>query len=163
MIETPGQRVIAVLCCLLALGGLLVAHGAVGYDPDRNTYPGNEEVGTSYTEYVGDRVVLAGTVVETDPVVLEGSAGVDDEFQVTLLGFKEDVSTGDDVWLAGTVEPEDAVAVESAIVREPWEIQYMYVVSLIGGLWVLGRFLRGWRFDLKQVAFVPRSESTEGE
>lgn len=45
---------LAVLCCLLALGGLFVAHGTVGYDPGGNTYPGNEEVGTSYEKYVGD-------------------------------------------------------------------------------------------------------------
>ena len=38
----------------------------------------------------------------------------------------------------------------------------MYVISFVGGLWVLGRFGRGWRFDRERLAFVPRDEPAGG-
>ena len=42
------------------------------------------------------------------------------------------------------------------VVRPAWAFQYLYVVSLVGGLWVLVRFLRGWRLNLATFAFEPR-------
>ena len=38
----------------------------------------------------------------------------------------------------------------------------MYVISFVGGLWVLGRFGRGWRVDRERLAFVPRDEPAGG-
>ncbi|WP_124190809.1 hypothetical protein [Natrarchaeobius oligotrophus] len=41
--------------------------------------------------------------------------------------------------------------------REPWEVYYMYAVSVVGCLWVAVRTVQGFRFDLRRWTFVPRS------
>ena len=38
----------------------------------------------------------------------------------------------------------------------------MYGVSFLGGLWVLVRTLRRWRFDAERLAFVPRERPLWG-
>lgn len=161
MIETPRTRLVAAGIWLLLLGGLFVAHGTIDHGDATNRYPTNGDLYESGDALEGDRVVLGGTIADVDPVVFEGDA-YGDTVRVTLVGLDRDVSPGDDVWLLATVESGDSVAVERAIVREPWEIRYMYVVSVVAGLWVLGRFLRGWRFDPREIAFVPRGAEGYG-
>lgn len=135
---------------------MLVAHGTTAPDPDRHHYPENEHVAESYDRYVGSGVVVAGDVAATDPVVLRGSNGAGETFEVRLTGTDRDLEPGDSVWLYGTARPDRTVAVETAIVRSDWEFQYMYVASALGGLLVLGRFVDGWRFDASRLAFRPR-------
>lgn len=156
MANTAGRRLVAVAVCLAVLSGLFVAHGTIEPDPERNRYPSNDALASGHEDAVGDRVVLGGEIADTDPVVFRGSAGVDDEVRIELAGLDEDVAPGDDVWLAGTVEETGVVAVDSALVRSPWELRYMYAVSFVGGLWVLVRFCRQWRLETRGLAFVPR-------
>ena len=161
MLESSRSRVLAVVCCLVVLGGLFVVHGTIAPDPERNHYASNGELAADYDAHVGDRVVLGGTAAETDPVVLTIGDGSDGEERHLVLEGLEDVTAGEDLWLSGTVQPGETITVERAVVRESWERQYMYVVSFLGGVWVLGRFLREWRFEAREVAFVPREDTTE--
>lgn len=158
MLTTPRSRIAALALLIAVLTGMLVAHGTVGPDPDRHRYPDLEVLSQEGDTLVGDRVVLSGTAVETNPVVLSGSPGARPDVIVVLTGVERDVDRGDDLWIAGTVQSDYSVSVTTAIVRSPWELRYMYVVSAIGGLWVLRRFVREWRFDRDRLAFVPRTD-----
>ena len=41
------------------------------------------------------------------------------------------------------VPDESTLDVDRSLTRELWEVQYMYVISFLGGLWVAGRFVQG--------------------
>lgn len=145
------------LALLLALAASLVAFGAVAPDPSANTFPGNDEVVADPAAHVNERVVVGGTVVGTDPVVvrLENGVGV---HEVTVTGLdRTDVSTGDRLSAFGSLSGTDAVEAERSIVRAPWELAYMYGVSFLGGLVVLGRLGLGWRVDGERWVLVPRA------
>ncbi|NHN46611.1 hypothetical protein G9464_03245 [Halostella sp. JP-L12] len=151
------RRVAAVAALLAALAGLLVWGGTVAPDPSVNDFPDEDEVGPAPGEYVGERVKLGGTVVGTDPVVVRVPYG-DESMDVALQSLDRTVERGDSVTAFGTLRGERTLAVEGVVVSEPWEMQYMYVVSFLGGLWVFARIARQWRFDREQLAVVPRGE-----
>jgi hypothetical protein len=146
---------LAALCVLFALlGGLLVAHGVVEPDPAYHDYPENEHLVADYDSYVGSGAIVSGRVVSTDPVVIQAGNSRGDEVELTLTGI--DAEAGDLVWTYGVARPDHTVAVETAVVRSDWEIRYMYVVSALGGVLVLGRTLNRWRLVPSRLACVPR-------
>lgn len=55
---------------------------------------------------------------------------------MTLRSVEKPVEASDLVSIFGTLRDERTLAVDGLVVREPW---YMYGVSYLGGLWVLGR------------------------
>ncbi len=152
-------RVVSVAFLLVVLCGLLLWAGTLAPDPDRNEFPSEDEFAPAYDEYVGDRVQFGGTVVETDPVVVEADPEDGDPMKLTVSSIDGDPAIGDEANIYGTLEPEQRVAVIDSYTREPWEVYYMYVVSFIAGVWVLVRFVRGWRFDRETFAFEPRTEA----
>ncbi|WP_226008218.1 hypothetical protein [Natrinema salinisoli] len=163
--EPIGQRgrlaLMAFLLCCVA--GLLFWYGTLpAANPAMNEYPDGDRVGSDPTAYVGEQVVLRGAVVATEPVVLEVRSP-DGSRRVTLEGAGSTRQTDDDpldvgeqVTVFGTLTDPTTLATERTIVRASWEVLYMYLISFLGGCWVLGRFLRGWQFDRAQLAFVPR-------
>jgi hypothetical protein len=148
------SRVALAVGLALLLGGLCVGYGTLQPDPAEHRYPGNDALAAGHL-VTGDRVVLSGTVraVTADRVALDLKHG---ESRVSLRGFDREVGRGDDVWLYGVVRSDGSVAVERAVVRDPWEIAYLYAVSLVGALLTLGRALRTWRVDRDRYRFVPR-------
>lgn len=152
-------RVIVVAFLMIVLCGLLVWAGTLEPDPDRNEFPNENDFVMSYDAYVGDRVQVGGTVVETDPVVFVVTTKDGDRMEITAVSFEADPSVGDEINVYGTLETEQRVIVIDSYTREPWERYYMYAVSFIAGLWVLVRFVRGWRFDRDTFAFKPRTEA----
>ena len=152
-------RLLVIVLCLLALGGLTVWYGTLSYDPDRNHFPDNDDVGPDPEAYVGDRVSLGGTVVATDPVTVEAIYGTDDSFELVLENVDEPLEVGDRMSAFGTLTDPSTLDAERTIVRAPWELLYMYLVSFLGGLLVLGRFVRGWNLDRSILAFVPTTDS----
>ena len=162
--EPFGQhgRLFVAVVLLVALGGLMVWSGTLSYDPAMNNYPNQGDVGPQPDDYLNQEVVLGGEVVDTDPVIIETrhSDGTT-TFTLTdandaLLTTDEPLEEGDQVTAFGTLTDTSTLSTDRALTREPWETQYMYVVSFLGGLWVAGRFLRGWRFDRQRLAFVAR-------
>lgn len=149
-------RLLATALLFCALAGVLVGAGTIGPDPATNTFPDGEDVATSPGDYVGDQVSVGGTVVETDPVVIRVRYGLDEYVHVTVVDVEEPVSEGDAMSVFGTLTDEGTIDAERTLVRAPWETWYMYGVSFLGGLWVLGRLLRDWRLDREGVALVPR-------
>lgn len=144
-----------VFVLLAALFGLFVAHGALEPDPADNRFPGNEEL-VDGTLDSGDRVVISGEIVDREQgeTVVELEVN-DDLYRIVVMGLGGG-EPGDDAWVYGTAAGERAVDAERSIVRETWEIVYMYAISLVAGFWVLARFLRGWRFDRDEWGFLPR-------
>ena len=164
--EPFGQhgRMLLAIALLVVLAGAMVAYGTVDADPDDNTFPTNEQVGPDPDSYVGERVDVGGEVVSTDPVVIEvqytnGLRTITVEnATAALLNTDGPIEPGDRVSAFGTLEDPTTLSAERSISRAQWEFGYMYFVSFLGGLWVLGRFFQGWRFDRNRLAFVPRDE-----
>lgn len=152
----PWRRLLGMTVLLVALCGLLVWGGTVTPTSSERGYPSEEEVGPDPGAYVGEHVTMGGTVVATDPVAIEVEYGTGETMAVTVVGVDGAVASGDVLTVFGTLTDESTVEADRAIVRGPWELWYMYGVSLVGGLWVLGRVHRRWRFDTDRLAFVPR-------
>ncbi|WP_440769448.1 hypothetical protein [Natronorubrum sp. DTA28] len=164
MSEPYGQRgrVLAGLVLLALLFGCLVWAGATTDDLTESRYPDEVEVTPDRESYVGDRVVLGGFVVDTDPVVIATRASGYGRF--TLVGadtqLKNDggpLEEGDRVTAFGTLEDESTLVVERTTTRESSETSYMLLVSALGGLVSAWWFVRHWRFDRGALAFVPRA------
>lgn len=153
-------RAAAVAVLLAALCGLFVAAGADRPTPT-SPPPSYEELDRNYDAYVGETVEIGGTVVGTDPVVVE--FGYDtgvyeaETYRLRIEGAPP-VERGDDVLLYGEVRPDRTVAAdaERSVARQPWERRYMFSVSILAALLVAARLLDGWRLDLRRLALVPR-------
>ncbi|WP_394742292.1 hypothetical protein [Natronococcus roseus] len=159
-----GVRLAAIGLVVVALAGLIVWAGASPAEPMESELPDETEVPNDRTGYLGEEVVLGGEVVETDPVVIATRASGYGQFTVleadaAVQNTDDPLEVGDQVTASGTLEDEDTLAAERATVQEPGDTRYMMLISLLGGLLVVGRVLRDWRFDLERLAFVPRERA----
>ncbi|MFU8868466.1 hypothetical protein [Natronococcus sp.] len=159
-----GVRLLAIGLVVVALAGLIVWAGASPAEPMESDLPDETEVPNDRAGHVGEAVILGGEVVETDPVVIATRASGYGQFTVieadaAVQNTDEPLEVGDQVTASGTLEDEDTLAAERATVQEPGDTQYMMLISLLGGLVVVGRVLRDWRFDLERLAFVPRERA----
>ncbi|ELZ14090.1 hypothetical protein C477_21260 [Haloterrigena salina JCM 13891] len=150
----------------LLIGCLIWAGATVG-DLTETQYPDETDVTPEPAAYVGDEVTLGGYVVDTDPVVIATRASGYGRF--TLVDANAQLRTddaplerGDRVTAFGTLEDDSTLVVERTITRESTETRYMILASALGGLWVVGRFVRHWRIDRTALAFVPRERSRNG-
>lgn len=143
---------------LAVLGGLLVASGTDAPNPAANDYPSEEDVGPDPGAYVGQQVTVSGRVVDTDPLRVAAEYGTGGTYTVTVTDVDRSPAEGDYLSAFGTLEDGSTLSAERVIVREHWELWYMYLVSFVAGLWVLTRTVRRWRFDADELAFVPREE-----
>jgi hypothetical protein len=147
-------RLAAFVVLLVCLGGLLVGAGTI-----TPPYPDEDRIGQHPDAYVGQSVMLGGTVVGTDPITIEADPETGESFQVTLQHVDESVAVGDEIVAFGTLEDDSTLTVERAVVRSPWEFTYMYLVSFIGGLWVLGRLATQWRIDGDRLVLLPGGDN----
>ena len=156
---TPrGRRLLAVALLVGLLAGLSVWHGTLVPNAADGRYPGSEDIATDDGALVGDTVTVWGTVVATDPVVIETEPR-GERVRFTLTGEPvADASIGTVIGAHGTLQSPDTVAVDRALLQASWELRYLYIISFVAGLWVLGRFLRGWYLDGPTLSFRPRSQ-----
>ena len=156
---TPrGRRLLAVAFLIGLLVGLSVLHGTLVPTATDGRYPGPEAIAINEDVPTGNAVTVWGTVVATDPVVIETEPR-GQSVRFTLTGEPvADVSVGTTVGVHGTLASPNNVAVDRALLQEPWELRYLYIISFVAGLWVLGRFLRGWHLDGSTLSFQPRSQ-----
>lgn len=155
------SRLLMVVLLVLVLGSVFVWYGTLTYDPARNDFPEDENVAPTPEAYVGDRVTLHGMIVDTDPTQLEimndgESWIVTLENADTALIRGDDLGPGSYVAVHGTLSDDETLETDRVTTREPWEETYMYAISLVGSLWVLGRVLTGWQIDRDRLAIVPR-------
>lgn len=148
-------RVLGIIALICLLGVLLVWSGTVPPNPDQHRYPGNEQIVENYDAYLGKQVQVGGTVVQIDPVVFE-LKHYKRTRTVTVRDFPQSVQPGDRVVVFGTVQPNNVIEGQGSTAREPWEAIYMYLISFLGGLWVLARLINGWRLDCDRWTIFPR-------
>lgn len=71
-----------------------------------------------------------------------------------------DAEVGQDMHLFRTIEPDTSESaderpkIDDAILRDSWEITYVYAVSIFVALWVVVRAICHWRFDAVSSDFV---------
>jgi hypothetical protein len=154
VLRSPLARGLVVVALLAGLVGLGVWYGSLPPDPAVGDYPRSDHLAGEYDAHVGERVEVAGTVVATDPVVVE-TTSPGGTLRLRVTGLDRRVREGDALWVYAVVEPDRTVRVVDAVVVAPWRVDYMRGVSLLAGLWVLGRLLRDWRVDTSAWGLAP--------
>jgi hypothetical protein len=143
---------------LVVLVGLLIWAGTISPDPTMNNYPDNDDLGGEYNAYYGSQVILGGTVVETEPVIVKVVPDTAPPSRVTFENVDNSVYRGDEISAFGTLHDGPTLDVERSITRKTWERYYMYLISFIGGIWVFIRLLQYWRIEADGFAFIPGDE-----
>jgi len=148
---------------LACLGGLCFWYGTLAPAPAANDYPGNAAVLGEYQEYVGDRVVVGGRVVETSPLTIELTDGAADPRRVTVLDHDSSAAVGDRLRVYGVLREDGTVEAIRTLAVPRWGLQYTWGISLVAGLWVLGRILSHWEVDRTRLGLRPRGNTTGTE
>lgn len=145
-------RVILIVTLVCVLGALLVGAGTIDGNP---SYAGEKDLIVSYNTHIGEKAEIDGQTVDTDPVRIEIEYGPE-TLELVVVNVNEPVETGESLRVFGTVTNDRTVEAETTVVREPWELWYVYGISLVGGFWVLARVANGWRVDRSDLAVIPR-------
>ncbi|NHN62886.1 hypothetical protein G9463_06160 [Haloarcula sp. JP-Z28] len=141
-------RVVIMLVLCLTLGGLFV-HAAVTEDK-WTPYPDAADLSAGYESYVGQQLMVFGTVTETS----EGEMRIRAESDGTAITLRVTetrtaVEPGGVVQVYGTLEPAQTITAERVEVvnSSRWAEFYKYGTSAIGALGFLLLFVRYWRID----------------
>ncbi|NLV14100.1 hypothetical protein [Haloarcula argentinensis] len=138
---------IALVLCL-TLGGLFV-HAEMTEDK-RSPYPDAADLSTGYESYVGQQLMVFGTVTETSDSEMEINVESDGAaITLRVTGTKTAVEPGGVVQVYGTLEPGGTIAAERVEVvnSSRWAEFYKYGASAVGALGFLLLFFRYWRID----------------
>jgi hypothetical protein len=141
------RRALLVCLLLVVLFGTFVAYGSLGPAPDRNVYPDTRDLADDYDRYVGDRVVVSGEVVSTDPLVVAASDGRGGEVEYRIVRTSKRPAVGDDLRVFGVARDGGVIAARDGFVVDDGGSVYAYGASALAGGWVLGRLVRRWRLD----------------
>lgn len=156
MKDTPMRRLAGILLLMGCLVALMVAFGSLSPNPTVGAYPEGEHLDANYDAWVGEKAALWGTVVETDPLVIEDEYGAGKSVRVELTDTSIDAPLGDRIAVYGVVEPGHTIRVLNAYPIPATNYLYMYAVSFLAGLWVLTRLARTWRLDTQTWVLEPR-------
>lgn len=151
-------RLVALILLLGLLALLFVWAGTIEPDPADNIYPGTGDIHENPDKYVDDRVSVSGTVIDTDPLTIEDEPVPGETITFVIDGADVDPAIGDELSVYGTLQTNNRVDAINTVHREPWEAIYMYVISFLGGVWVLARLINGWTIDTATWSIVPRKE-----
>lgn len=157
MVTERSSRLLALALLGSVLVVLLMAAGTLTPASELHHYPNADDLSQDYAAYQGERVEVAGTIIRTDPVVIEVE-DADRRPTLTVTNVKEPVAVGQELRVFGTVQSNGTIAAHETVIVSPWETYYMWTVSFVAGVWVLARCLRGWRFERSTLSFAPREE-----
>ncbi|EMA00820.1 hypothetical protein SAMN05443574_101241 [Haloarcula vallismortis] len=141
-------RVVIVLALFLTLGGLFV-HAEVT-EEKWSPYPDAADLSAEYDSYVGQRVMVFGTVTAISEDRIEIKAESDGTtVPLGVTGASTAAEPGGVVQVYGTLEPEQTIAAErvEVINSSRWVEFYKYGASAVGALGFLLLFFRHWRID----------------
>lgn len=154
---SPPARFLTIALLLAILAGLFVWAGTIDPNPTQNNYPGATEIHENPDQYINEQVRVGGTVTALDPLTIEGEPVPGETIVFVVEDADRDVSVGDHVTLFGTLRQDNHVTATNSYHRQPWELQYMFIVSFFAGLWVFARLLNRWTVDTTTWRIVPRS------
>jgi hypothetical protein len=157
MLSSQKSRFLTIAILLAVLAVLFVWAGTIGPDSTDNNYPGTEDIHENPGQYVGERVTVGGTVTNTDPLTLETTIA-DTTLTFVIENTDHDVAVDDRLNVFGTLQADNNVDASNTVRQKPWERYYMYAVSFIAGLLVLGRLLNRWTVDTTTWSIVPRPD-----
>lgn len=158
------RRAAALGLALLTLPGLFILGGAdLPFPYSHELGPDDETLDSEYDEYIGTDIATSGTVIDADErlVRIDHDTG---SLVVTLNIHDHHDATlqeGDHVSVSGTIEADHTITVTEdhhIWIRAPWEVHYMYGISLIGALFTALLVANYWRFDWSHYHLVPRKE-----
>jgi hypothetical protein len=141
-------RVVIVLGLCLILGGLFV-HAEMTEDK-RSPYPDAADLSSGYDSYVGQQLMVFGTVTDTREDGMQIRAESDGKtITLRVTGTRTVVEPGGVVQVYGTLEPDQTIAAERVEVvnSSRWAEFYKYGASAIGALGFLLLFFRYWRIN----------------
>ena len=141
-------RLVVVLGLCLTLGGLFVHAEAT--EDEWSPYPDAAELSADYESYVGQQLLIIGTVTETGDDGMEIRAESDGiAINLTVTGTGPSVEPGGVVQVYGTVEPRRTIAADRVEVvnSNRWAAFYKYGASAVGAVGFLVLFGRYWRLD----------------
>lgn len=75
---------------------------------------------------------------------------------MTVRNVDQHITEGESLVIIGTARDGKTIVSDNTVVDEPWELQYMYIVSFFGGLWVLVRLVNGWQLNRNRWTVEPR-------
>ncbi|MWV40022.1 hypothetical protein [Natrialba sp. INN-245] len=153
----PSVRLAAIVLLLGVSLGLFVGYGTLEPVPEHNVYPDEDDLAEDADAYVDQRVELGGTAVDTDPVVIETSHA--DRY---IVDEAPPADVGQQLRVFATLETDGTLEAHETLVRESWEPTYMYAISIVAALWVLGRAIAHWRVDTDDWGVVPRGGESDG-
>lgn len=158
MLREQLPRFVAIGVCILLLGGLFVLGGA-GWPDDPSAGPGID-IGDPDVEpeaHADEFTETGGIVVSTNPVVIEIETDDGGTDRLELENAPR-VEEGEFVTVSGTLTEDGTLVVERqrAVTREPWEIAYMYLISIVGVLIVVATGIDSWRFEVRTLSVEPR-------
>ena len=137
---------------------LFVAYGAGVGVSDGPPYDESAVIHEPETA-LGEQIEVSGVVVSLDPVQIDighadGSTGF-------VVENAPDVDVGQQLTVAGVLVDERTVDAdrERTVVRDTWELQYMYAISVLAAVLVAGRIANEWRFRSRDVLFEPRDQT----
>ncbi len=149
------RRLATVLVLCVALGGLVVGFGSQFNGTD--AYPDAAAIDANYDAHVGETVHIWGEVTTADSGTVVVTA---DSLSLRVTGpTAGDVAVGDQIQVYGRLATDRRLIATAYDVQSPGGLRRMYLVSIVGIALAAGAFLRRWRVDIDQLAFVPR----EGE
>ena len=158
MLQNHYPRFLAIGVCLLLLFGLFVVGGA-GWPTDPSAGPGidiNDAI-TAPQSHAGEFTETSGTVVSTNPVVIEIETNDGGTDRIELENAPR-VEEGEILTVSGTLTEDGTLTVQRdrATARESWEMAYMYLISVVGVFIVVVTGVDSWRFDVRTLSVQPR-------
>ena len=159
MRAAPLLRRALLVCVLFAvLFGTFVAYGSLDPAPERNVYPDHRDLADDYDSYVGDRVVVSGEVLSTDPLVVAAGDGRGGTVEYRIVRTSKRPAVGESLRVFGVARADRTVAARDGFVVGDGGSTYAVGISALAGLWVLARLVRRWRLDL-DAGLVPRDRT----
>lgn len=132
---------------------MTVHYGAVGgeegHDP---THVANQRLDDPETHVGGDLYFWAIVADDTDDGFTVGVG----ERSYAITGSDVPVAAGDAVQIIGTLQSTDTVAADRVVVSPRSNLDYLYVVSVVGLLLTAAVFSRRWTIDWDSLTVVPR-------
>lgn len=143
-------RIAIVVALLGILLGLAVWYGSLPPAPEQGAYPDTHDLGADYDRYVGERVSVSGTVVSTSPVIIVNTYPPGNTLRLRITDLSIEVEKGNHVHVNGVARPNHTIRAKNAVVVPRSGHLYVWSVSFLAGLWVLGRIIRHWRLNTSE-------------